>query len=74
MDSTPSSSSNLAFSLGIDFGKAALELALREGEETVAKTTVPNDPEGHEMLLNWLQGRGAGPEETCVCMGGKWEL
>jgi len=48
--------------------KAALELALREGEGTVAKTTVPNDPEGHEALLSWLRGRGAGPKKTCVCM------
>ena len=58
----------LAFSLGIDVGKEALELAMREGEDTLARTTVPNDPEGHETLLNWLEDRGAMPEKTCVCM------
>ena len=42
MDTAPSSSSEFAFSLGIDVGKEALELALRNGEETVAKTTVSN--------------------------------
>lgn len=77
MDEAPKKSSvdSLPFSLGIDVGKSALELALHEGEETVAKTTVPNDPEGHETLLGWLQDRGAGPEETCVCMeaSGKFE-
>ena len=70
MDKTPRSSSTErpAFSLGIDVGKEALELALREGEDTLARTTVPNDLEGHETLLNWLEDRGARPEKTCVCM------
>mgnify|MGYP002761370117 FL=1 len=49
-------------------GKTALELALRSGEETVAKTTVANDSDGHEQLLCWLQEQGAGPEKTGVCM------
>jgi transposase len=48
--------------------KTALELALRDEEETVARTTVSNDPEGHESLMSWLEDRGARPEETCVCM------
>ena len=68
MDKAPSSSGELAFSLGIDVGKEALELALRNGEETVEKTTVSNSSDGHEELLRWLSGRGAGPEKTCVCM------
>jgi len=68
MDKAPSSSSKLAFSVGIDVGKTDLELALRNGEETFARTRVPNDSDGHESLLSWLQDRGAGPEETCVCM------
>ena len=68
MDTAPSSSSTLAFSLGIDVGKEALELALRNGEETVAKTTVPNDSDGHEELVRWLQEQGARPEKTGVCM------
>ena len=68
MDKAPSSSSTLAFSLGIDVGKEALELALRNGEETVAKTTVSNGSNGHEQLLCWLQEQGAGPEKTGVCM------
>ncbi len=68
MEEAPTSSSNLAFSLGIDVGKTALELALRNGEETVAKTTVANDSDGHEQLLRWLQEQGAGPEKTGVCM------
>lgn len=68
MEEAPTSSSNLAFSLGIDVGKTALELALCNGEETVAKTTVANDSDGHEQLLRWLLGRGAGPEKTGVCM------
>ena len=68
MDKAPSSSSDWAFSVGIDVGKASLELALRDGEKTVAKTTVSNDSDGHETLLDWLQSRGAGPEKTCVCM------
>ena len=58
----------MAFSLGIDVGKEALELALRNGEETVAETTVSNGSDGHEKLLGWLSGQGAGPEKTCVCM------
>jgi len=76
MDEAPRSSSvdHFSFSLGIDVGKSALELALREAEEPVAKTTVSNDSEGHEALLNWLQGRGAGPEETCVCMEASGEF
>ena len=68
MEEAPSGSSNLAFSLGIDVGKTNLELALRSGEGTVARTTVPNDPEGRETLVDWLSEQGAGPEETCVCM------
>jgi transposase len=70
MDKAPRSSSSErpVFSLGIDVGKTALELALREGEDNLARTTVPNDSEGHETLLNWLQDREAKPEETCVCM------
>ena len=73
MDKAPSSSSTLAFSLGIDslgidVGKEALELALRNGEETLAKTTVSNSSDGHEELLCWLQEQGAGPEKTGVCM------
>ena len=68
MDKAPSSSSRLTFSLGIDIGKTALELALRDGKHTVGRTTVSNDPQGHENLMDWLQDRGAGPEKTCVCM------
>ena len=68
MDNAPSSSSNLRFSLGVDVGKTALELALRDDGETFARTTVPNDPEGRENLVSWLEDRGASPEETCVCM------
>jgi len=76
MDEAPRSSSadHFAFSLGIDVGKSALELALREGEKTVAKTTVTNDTEGHAELVSWLRGRGAGPEETCVCMEASGEF
>jgi transposase len=68
MEEAPSSSSTLEFSLGIDVGKTALELVLRDGEGIVARTTVPNDSDGHENLLSWLLGREAGPEKTCVCM------
>jgi transposase len=68
MDKAPSSSSELAFSLGIDVGKEALEIALCDGEEAFTKTTVANDSDGHEQLLRWLSGQGAGPEKTCVCM------
>ena len=68
MDKAPSSSSNSAFSLGIDVGKTALELALRDEEETVARTTISNDPKGQESLMSWLKDQGARPEETCVCM------
>jgi len=63
-----SSADSFAFSLGIDVGKTALELALRDGEEIVARTTVSNDPEGHNALVSWLEDRGAGPEKACVCM------
>jgi transposase len=63
-----SSTDRFAFSLGIDVGKTALELALRNREDVVARTTVSNDPEGHEALVSWLDGRGLGPEKTCVCM------
>jgi len=58
----------LTFSPGIDVGKTALELALRDGKDTVAGTTVSNDPEGHDSLADWLQDRGAEPENTCVSM------
>ena len=58
----------MTFSLGIDVGKSALELALRDGKDTVAGTTVSNNPEGHKNLADWLQDRGAEPENTCVCM------
>ena len=68
MEEAPSSSSNSAFSLGIDVGKTALELALRDEEETVARTTISNDPKGQESLMSWLKDQGARPEETCVCM------
>jgi hypothetical protein len=40
MEEAPSSSSRLTFSLGIDIGKTALELALRDGKHTVGRTTV----------------------------------
>jgi transposase len=58
----------LTFSLGIDVGKTALELALRDGKDTVARTRVSNDSEGHDNLADWLQDRGAVPENTCACM------
>lgn len=63
-----SSTDEFAFFLGIDVGKTTLELALRDGEEIVARTTVSNDPEGHNTLMSWLEDRGAGPEKACVCM------
>jgi len=68
MEEAPSSSSDWAFSVGIDVGKSSLELALRDGEKTVAKTTVSNDSDGHQILLDWLRDRGAGPEKARVCM------
>jgi len=68
MDEAPRSSSNFAFSLGIDVGKTNLELALRSEEDVVARTTVPNDPEGHQALMDWLFEQEADPGETCVCM------
>ncbi len=68
MEEAPTSSSTLAFSLGIDVGKARLELALRGEEGAVAQTTVSNCPEEHEQLLSWLRDQGARPEKTCVCM------
>jgi hypothetical protein len=41
VDNAPSSSSTdrFAFSLGIDVGKTALELAVRNREDVVARTT-----------------------------------
>ncbi|MCS3629262.1 transposase [Salinibacter ruber] len=68
MDEAPRSSSNFAFSLGIDVGKANLELALRSEENVVARTTMPNDPEGRETLVDWLFEQGASPGKTSVCM------
>lgn len=70
MEEAPRSSStdHFAFSLGIDVGKTALELALRDGEKIVARTTVSNDSEGHTILVSWLEDRCLGPEKTCVCM------
>lgn len=68
MEDPLTSSSNLAFSPGMGARKTALELALRNGEKTVASTTVSNDPDGHEQLLRWLQEQGAGSEKTGVCM------
>ena len=68
MEKAPSSSSSLKFSLGIDVGKASLELALHNREKTVAKTTVSNDSDGQETLLDWLRTREVGPETARVCM------
>jgi transposase len=70
MEKAPRSSSadSFLFALGIDVGKTDLELALRDGKDTVARTTVSNDPEGHKNLADWLQDREAEPENTCVCM------
>jgi len=68
MDKAPSSSSNLAFSLGMGARKEALEVALRGEEGAIARTTVANDSDGHDELLRWLQDQGSGPEETSVCM------
>jgi transposase len=63
-----SSTDGFAFSLGMGARKTALELALRNGEKIVARTTIPNDPGGHDTLVSWLLGRGASPEKACVCM------
>jgi len=68
MEEAPSSSSNWAFSLGIDVSKTALELALRDGGKTVTETTFANNSDGHEQLVRWLRDQGAGPEKTGVCM------
>ncbi len=68
MEEAPSSSSNWAFSLGIDVSKTALELALRDGGKTVAETTFANNSDGHEQLVRWLRDQGTGPEKTGVCM------
>jgi len=68
MEEAPRSSSNLAFSLGIDVGKTNLELALRSEENIVARTTISNDPEGHNTLVRWIEDRGARPEKACVCL------
>ena len=70
MEEAPRSSSTdgFTFSLGIDVGKTTLELALRNGEKIIAKTTVSNDADGHDTLVSWLEDRGAGPGNACVCM------
>jgi len=68
MNEAPKGSSPFALSVGIDVGKSALEVTLRDGDDVRSSTNVPNTSEGHEVLLNWLDGHGAGPEETCVCM------
>lgn len=70
MDTAPrqSSADNFAWSLGIDVGKSTLEVALRDRQDVLAKTSLPNDSEGYEDLLVWLEDREACPEETCVCM------
>jgi transposase len=68
MDNASRRSRPFALSVGIDVGKSSLEVSLREGDDTRATTSVPNDSDGHEVLLNWLDAHGAGPEETCVCM------
>jgi hypothetical protein len=68
MEDPLTSSSNLAFSLGMGARKTALELALRNGEKTAASTTAASDSNGHEQLLRWLQEQGAGSEKTGVCM------
>ena len=67
MEEAPTTS-NASLSLGIDVGKSALELALSNGEDVIAKTSVSNDSDGHERLLGWLHDRDASPEETFVCM------
>jgi len=65
---TTSRGSTSTFSLGVDVGKEALELALLDQDGPIGKTSVSNDGEGQETLLNWLEKWGAGPETTRVCM------
>lgn len=65
---TTSTDSTSTISLGIDVGKDALELVLLKEEESVAQTSVSNNKEGHERLLEWLFEQKAGPEATRVCM------
>ena len=67
MDKAPRSSTASLF-VGIDVGKSALELALSNGEGPIAKTSVSNDADGHDSLLNWLHEQEASPEDTFVCM------
>jgi transposase len=68
MHKAPRRSRPFAFSLGIDVGKSSLEVRLRDSDDIRAATCVPNDSDGHEVLLNWLDAHGADPEKTCVCM------
>jgi len=68
MEEAPKRSRSFSFSVGIDVGKSALEVTLRDEEKIASTTSVPNNTDGHEVLLNWLQAHGTRPEETCVCM------
>ena len=65
---TTSTDSTPPFSLGIDIGKEALELALLNCEGPTAKTSVSNDGEGRKAIRDWLEEWGAVPEKTRVCM------
>lgn len=54
--------------VGIDVGKEDLEVGFLSGEGSLTKTSVSNDPDGRESLLNWLEDRDAIPETIHVCM------
>jgi hypothetical protein len=60
---TTSTDSTPTFSLGIDIGKEALELALLNREGPTAKTSVSNDGEGRKTLRGWLEEWGTVPEK-----------
>lgn len=70
MDEAPTTSteSTRTFSLGVDVGKEALELALLDRDGPIAKTSVSNDGEGRKSLRSWLDEWGAVPKTTRMCM------
>lgn len=76
MESAPKASTSdarkhdeqISFSLGIDVGKSTLEVVLLDQDDRQSKKCVSNDADGLSSLQEWLDGQGATPKGTRVCM------
>ena len=72
-DRSESTASFACLSVGIDVSKASLDIALLGEEEVSASRKVPNNEEGFETLLNWIERQTdadleESPEQVHVCL------